>query len=294
VSYTKVDDLVANAIGVYQIIAKDSGTAEAAGQAHTPWYQTGCHRRRIGAHRRPERRHLLRATAGAIPIPAAVASQFTPPDSALADAGRQHRLRVADRPAVGQRAVVTTTTRRPSRPRRGRPATRPHPPRVARCTWRWNARQAHGQRRGDHQHHRLLHQLLRHLRPHRHPVVVSRSPRCRHLADVLLAGRRRRGPLRPVDHPGHLLRVRGDPPGGVPARRRAGHPDWPTSPTRRLHRTSACRRYGTAPCCSWCTGPPAPRWVRWPAPAPSRRADGCRPRARPSRCGTRRCSTSTT
>jgi hypothetical protein len=37
--------------------------------------------------------------------------------------------------------------------------------------------------------------------------------------------------------------------------------------------TSACHRCGTAPSCSSSTGPPAPRWVRSPAPAPSRRAD---------------------
>jgi hypothetical protein len=41
VSFSRVDDLVANGLGVPQIIAKDTGTAEAAGQAHTPWYQTG-------------------------------------------------------------------------------------------------------------------------------------------------------------------------------------------------------------------------------------------------------------
>jgi hypothetical protein len=76
VSFSRVDDLVANGLGVPQIIAKDTGTAEAAGQAHTPWYQTGV----IGAGAAPtgglNGAAFSGTVNGAIPMPAAVSSQF--------------------------------------------------------------------------------------------------------------------------------------------------------------------------------------------------------------------------
>ncbi|OLE22374.1 MAG: hypothetical protein AUG49_19350 [Catenulispora sp. 13_1_20CM_3_70_7] len=110
-TYTKVDDLVANGIGVYQIIAKDAGTAKAAGQTHTPWYQTGV----IGAGAAPTGA-LNGATltgpgvAGAIPMPAAVASTFVKMTRlGLTQAGSIGNVWLIDR-LWGNVPVVTTTT----------------------------------------------------------------------------------------------------------------------------------------------------------------------------------------
>jgi hypothetical protein len=109
-TYTKVDDLVANGIGVYQIIAKDSGTAKAAGQSHTPWYQTGV----IGAGSAPSGglngATFSGATAGAVPVPAAVAAQFTRLTRlSLTQTGNIGCVWLIDR-LWGNVPVVTTTT----------------------------------------------------------------------------------------------------------------------------------------------------------------------------------------
>lgn len=110
-SYTKLDDLVANAIGVYQAIGKDPGTAEAAGITHTPWYQTGL----IGAGSAPTG-GLNGATftgpgvAGSIPIPAAVTAQFIRLLRwELTHAGSIGSVWLVDR-LWGNVPVVTTTT----------------------------------------------------------------------------------------------------------------------------------------------------------------------------------------
>lgn len=110
-SYTKIDDLVANAIGVYQALGKDSGTAKAAGITHTPWYQTGL----TGAGSAPTG-GLNGATftgpgvSGAVPIPAAVASTFIRLLRwELTHAGNIGSVWLVDR-LWGNVPVVTTTT----------------------------------------------------------------------------------------------------------------------------------------------------------------------------------------
>jgi hypothetical protein len=111
VSFTRIDDYAANSIGYPQVIAKDSGTAKAAGQTHTPWYQTGV----IGAGAAPTGA-LNGATftgpgvAGSIPMPAAVASQTVKLTRlALNQGGSIGHLWIVDR-IWGNVPVVTTTT----------------------------------------------------------------------------------------------------------------------------------------------------------------------------------------
>lgn len=108
-SFTRVDDLVANGLGIYQVIAKDSGTAKAAGQAHTPWYQTGI----IPAGAAPTGglagNLIIGTVAGQIPIPAAVASTTVRMTRlALTQTGNIGNVWVIDK-NWGNVPVVTTT-----------------------------------------------------------------------------------------------------------------------------------------------------------------------------------------
>lgn len=108
-SFVRVDDLVANSIGVYQVVAKDSGTAKAAGQSHTPWYQTGV----IGAGAAPagglNGAVFSGATAGAVPTPAAVAGQTSRLlRLALTQTGNVGNVWIVDK-LWGNVPVVTTT-----------------------------------------------------------------------------------------------------------------------------------------------------------------------------------------
>jgi hypothetical protein len=108
-SFTKIDDLVANAIGVPQVIGKDSGTAKAAGVPHTPWYQTGL----VGAGAAPSG-GLNGATfsgtvSGQIPIPAAVTSAYIKMARlSLTQTGNIGNIWIVDR-LWGNVPVVTTT-----------------------------------------------------------------------------------------------------------------------------------------------------------------------------------------
>lgn len=102
--------LVAGIIGPPTVIGKDSGTAEAAGIPHTPWYQAGL----IGAGAAPGS-GLNGATfsgtvSGQIPIPAAVSGKTSYLERAmLIHTGSIGLIRMVDR-LWGNVPVVTTTT----------------------------------------------------------------------------------------------------------------------------------------------------------------------------------------
>src|SRR5262245_46339316 len=107
---TSIDSLTAALIPYPQVVGKDSGTAEAAGISHTPWYQTGV----IGAGAAPSG-GLNGATFsgsvnGAIPIPAAVAGKTSKlARLSLVQAGNVGAVWLVDR-LWGDVPVVTTTT----------------------------------------------------------------------------------------------------------------------------------------------------------------------------------------
>lgn len=109
-SFVRIDDIVANNIGIPQVVAKDAGTAKAAGQPHTPWYQTGI----IGAGAAPtgglNGATFSGAVAGAIPTPGVVTSEFTRLARwSMVQSGNIGHIWLIDR-LWGNVPVVTTTT----------------------------------------------------------------------------------------------------------------------------------------------------------------------------------------
>ncbi len=107
---TDIQKLITGLIGTGTIIGKDSGTAEAAGISHTPWYQTGL----IGAGAAPTG-GLNGATfsgtvAGQIPVPAAVSGKTSAiAKMSLVQTGNIGVVWIVDR-LWGNVPVVTTTT----------------------------------------------------------------------------------------------------------------------------------------------------------------------------------------